>query len=220
MKNPTAYWDGVSQTETAAENSDRQNLASYAKEYNWHAVLKVLAARPELVNATRPGSKTLYAPLHQAAHGGAEINVVSQLISLGAWRTLRNAKGAWPLDIAKEKGHAHLLDILEPVHKRSVPEQTLARMQGRFHDLIREVAKDLIFSQSIRLPELEPMLEFERMNFWFPVPGMYGGFYYWLVFDGPEARLTVQSWCRVTEGSGRQHDITEQSTTLVDKGFV
>lgn len=101
-----------------------------------------------------------------------------------------------------------------------MPDGILARIQGRFHDLIREVARDLVITQRLRLPELEPMLEFGHRDFWFAVPGMYGGFRYWLLCDGPDARLAVQSWCRLADGSGLQHDITAEKTTLVDKEFI
>lgn len=218
---PTACWDGITHADNVNGDSARQELADCGRDYNWSGVLEILANRPELVNATRPGGHSLYAPLHQAAHAGAEIEVIDQLISLGAWRTLRNAKGERPLDVAQTKGHAHLLGVLAPVYKRRVEERTLVRIQSRFHDLIREVAvRYPVPTENLRLPELEPVLEFDRRHFWFSVPGMYGGFHYWLVCDGPGARLAVQSWSRVAEGSGLQHDITEHQTTLIDREFV
>lgn len=91
-KGPAAYWDGVSLEETVGGDPARQDLANYAKDYNWRGVFQILADRPELINAARPGGHALYAPLHQAAHAGAEIEVIEQLISLGAWRSIRNAK--------------------------------------------------------------------------------------------------------------------------------
>jgi len=53
-----------------------------------------------MVNSTRPGGKSLYAPLHQAAYGDAPPEVVRRLIDLSAWRTLQNSHGERPLDIA------------------------------------------------------------------------------------------------------------------------
>ena len=129
---PTGNWDGVTLAETVKEDHARQDLANLAKDYNWRGVLDILADRPDLINATRPGGHSLYAPLHQAAHGGAEIEVVKRLISLGAWRTLRNAKGERPLEIAQKKGYAHLLFILEPVYKRRVPDGILVRIRVGF----------------------------------------------------------------------------------------
>lgn len=217
---PAALWDGIISADVASDDSDRQDLANYARDYDWNKVLQLVVARPELINTTRPGGHSLFAPLHQAAHGGADLEVIQQLIDLGGWRTLRNAEGERPFDIAKHKRHAHLLEILSPIHKRTVSDRILARIQTQFHELIRGTIKDLPTSDLLRLPELEPTLEYDRKHFWFPVPGMCGGFHYWLVCDGPEARLAVQSWCRGADGSGRQYDITAQKTTLVDKEFV
>ena len=82
--------------------------------------LNLLAEHPELVNSCRPGGPSLYAPLHQAAHGGAPIEVVRRF-EMGAWRTLQNSRGERPLDVADLKGHNHLLQVLEPVYKHRVP---------------------------------------------------------------------------------------------------
>jgi len=215
-----ARWDGITLAETVEEEPDRQKLADCARDQKWPQVLKILSERPELINATRPGGKSLYAPLHQAAYGGAPPEVVDRLIEIGGWRTLRNVKGERPVDIARSKGHAHLLSLLEPIYKRTVPDGILERIQCRFHNLIREVAGDLVTRQSLRLPELEPMLEYDRKHFWFAIPGMHGGFHYWLVCGGAQPRLIAQSWCRVCAGSGLQHDITAERTILVDKEFV
>lgn len=54
-------------------------------------------------------------------------------------------------------------------------------------------------------------------TWWFPVPGMYGGFSYRLEAPGVEARLVSESWCRVVGGSGQRHEITSAgSHTLPD----
>jgi hypothetical protein len=47
-------------------------------------------------SSTRPGGSSLYAPLHQAAHGGAPAEIVHRLIGAGAWRTLQNVRGERP----------------------------------------------------------------------------------------------------------------------------
>lgn len=72
----------------------------------------------------------------------------------------------------------------------------------------------------LRLPELGPVTEYERATFWFPVPGMSGGFKYWLEADGAEPKLVSESWCRAVEGSGERHEVTPQGARLVDQGFV
>ena len=77
--------------------------------------ISVLAERQELINSSRSGGSSLYAPLHQAAHGGAPREIILKLIGLGAWRTLQNVRGERPVDIAERRGHAALLDVLTPV---------------------------------------------------------------------------------------------------------
>lgn len=48
---------------------------------------------------------------------------------------------------------------------------------------------------------------------------MYGGFAYWLAYDGENAKLITESWSRVVSGSGRRHEITARGSTLVEEGF-
>jgi hypothetical protein len=79
------------------------------------------------VNCWRPSGASWYAPLHQAAHGDALIEIIRRLVDLGAWRTLRTKEGERPIDIARRKGHVHLSQILEPVYKRQVPIDTLQK---------------------------------------------------------------------------------------------
>ena len=81
------------------------------------------------VNVTRPNGRALYTPLHQAAHGNAPVKVVQQIIAMGAWRTLKNADGERPIDIAKRKKDQHLIQLLEPVYKTRVPLDLLQNIQ-------------------------------------------------------------------------------------------
>src|SRR5260370_1139254 len=90
-----------------------------AKSYDWP---RVIACFPSIRNSstTPSGGSSLYAPLHQAAHGGAPAEIVHRLIGLGAWRTLQNVRGEQPVDIAERQRHSHLLGILAPDLKRRV----------------------------------------------------------------------------------------------------
>lgn len=216
------YWDGITRVETLAEKGAqlRQALADAAKDHQWPKVLQILSKHPDLVNTTRPGGKSLYAPLHQAAHEGAPLSVVESLLQLGAFRTLRNAEGERPVDIAEKRNHTSLMEVLSPSPVLFVPSLTLSRIQEHFHVLIMERAARLVREHQLRLPELEPLLEFDLKQFLFAVPGMYGGFKYWFAYDGNNAKLIASSWCRVAGGSGRLHEITAQGYTLLDEGFV
>jgi hypothetical protein len=139
---------------------------------------------------------------------------------MGAWRTLQNARGERPVDVAERKGHLHLREILEPVISHCVPIGVLLKVQSHFHDVIRARIDEQLPDHGLRLPELEPLLELDRPQMWFPVPGMYGGFSYRLESLGVEAKLVSESWCRVVDGSGQRHEITTEGGWLVAEGFV
>lgn len=215
-------WDGVTRPDMFNDRvlETRSGLADAAQVYDWPRVFTILANHGEFINCWRPGGKSLFTPLHQAAHGGAPVEVVSRLIEMGAWRTLQNARGERPVDVAERKGRRHLLEILEPVLKRRVPLGVLLKLQSHFHEVIRERIDEPLPGLDLRLPELEPLLELEEPRTWFPVPGMYGGFVYRLESAGVEAKLASDSWCRIAGGSGQRHEITSEGSRLVEEGFV
>lgn len=215
-------WDGITRTETLSESAAqiRHVLANAAKNYNWHQVFDLITGHKELINTTRPGGSSLYAPLHQAAHGGASIDVVQRLIEMNAWRSLQNARGERPVDVAERRGHLQLLEVLTPEYRHTVPLGVLLKIQSHFHSVIRDRAERLVDEHALRLPELEPLLELDRPRMWFPVPGMHGGFSYHLESAGVEAKLISESWCRVVDGSGQRHEITSAGSQLVEEGFV
>lgn len=103
---------------------------------------------------------------------------------------------------------------------RQVPDDTLQAIRGHFHALIRERAGDLIAEHGLALPELAALRITDGAKVWFPVPGMHGGFSYWLECDGEQARLVTESWSRVVEGSGQRHEVTAKGSRLLDEGFV
>ena len=217
-----ATWDGSMRRESLNDwvVIARNALADAAKNYDWPRVFEILSEHQEFVNTWRLGGTSLYAPLHQAAYGGAPVDVVQQLLRLGAWRTLQNARGERPVDVAARKGHAHLLAILAPEYKRDVPLGVLLKIQAHFHEVICGRADRLVREHDLRLPELEPLLELENSEIWFPVPGMMGGFKFRLESPGVDAKLVSESWCRAAEGSGERHEITSAGSRLVEKGFV
>lgn len=215
-------WDGITRAETLHEEAvqTRHALADAAKTYDWPAMFALLDANTKLVNTTRPDGQSLYAPLHQVAHGGAAAEIAERLIGMLAWRTLQNARGERPVDVAERMNHHHLLGVLAPQHRHRVPPGVLLKIQAHFHAVILGRAEREVQKHNLRLPELEPMLELERPKVWFAVPGMYGGFSYWLEFAGTEAKLVAESWCRVVDGSGQRHEVTCEGSRLVDEGFA
>ncbi|NHV28386.1 ankyrin repeat domain-containing protein [Burkholderia sp. D-99] len=216
-------WDGITGADMLgdAQVATRHALADAARNRDWATMLDLVAKEPALVNATRLGGTSLYAPLHQAAYGGAPKVVVAELLQLGAWRMLRDAQRERAVDIAARRGHRHLVDVLTPQPRRFVPDATLLAIQRHFHEMILGRIAHLRVD-ALRLPELEPLLELDAQaeRMWFAVPGMYGGFDYALRTDGDAAMLVSASWSRVVGGSGQRHEITANGCTLVEEGFV
>ena len=218
----TVEWDGTTKSDGLQDKevAIRHTLAEAARQYDWQKTLEILNERPDLVNATRPDGRSLYTPFHQSAHGGAPAEVVQQMIDMGAWRTLRTADDERAIDIAKRKGYEKLSQLLAPVYRARIAHLTLQKIQAHFHEIILGRAGDLVQKYRLRLPELETLLEIEHPRMWFPVPGMYGGFSYWIDVEGEDAKLVSKSWCRVVGGSGQRHEITSKEGKLVDEGFV
>ena len=215
-------WDGVTKESTISDQEAalRHRLADAGKRFDWNEVLSIITENPELVNSTRLGGTSLYAPLHQAAYGGAPLPVVEQLIRFGAFRTLRAAHGGRPVDIANRQGHHHLTEILVPELLHNVPLEALKEVEINFHEVIQERVGKLVFKHRLRLPLLEPLLELEDPQMWFSVPGMYGGFSYRLEREGGDPMVVAESWCRISGGSGQRHEIDQIGNILVDEGFV
>ena len=195
-------------------------MCDAARDGRWGDLLALLDKHRELVNSCRIDSPSLYAPLHQAAYNGAPGEVVEALLRWGAWRTLRNADTERPVDIARRLGHVRLLRRLEPVYLHVVPASVLAALQRHLHEVILGRITVVPGWKTLRLPELEPLLEMEAPSYWFPVPGMYGGFACTLEARGASSSLVVESWCRVVGGSGQRHLVSAAGATLVDEGFV
>ena len=103
---------------------------------------------------------------------------------------------------------------------RQIPSAILEAIQRHFHALIRERAGELVDRHGLALPALDASPASAEERAWFPVPGMYGGFSYRWEGTGERARLVVESWCRVVEGSGQRHEITAAGSRLVEEGFV
>ena len=102
----------------------------------------------------------------------------------------------------------------------NVRDEALMAIQRHFHGLIADRAGHLPDFNHLQLPRLENLPRSEASALWFPVPGMYGGFKYWLVGSGKKSKLISESWCRVVDGSGQRHEISAEGCRLVDEGFV
>lgn len=114
---------------------------------------------------------------------------------------------------------------LEPI-----PLPTLRAIEGHLHAVIRGRAARFIDQSSWPLPSLAAMLAGEASeslrrtgnpDVWFyPVPGMHGGFRLRWLAGGADAKLESVSFCRVAGGSGQRHEITAAGGELVESGML
>lgn len=178
-------------------------VADAAREYQWARLLDLLKRDPQRINAGRLGGSSGYAPLHQAAHGGAPTEVVQALLGLGALRTLRTTAGERAVEIARQRGHHRLLEVLTPKPSLNVAADKLTAVEAGVHQVIRdrEDIQHLLNGADLRLPPLELLTETPGNDLWFPVPGMYGGFHLQLGQVADEPICIVDSWIRVVGGS-------------------
>jgi hypothetical protein len=206
-------WDGVIRRATVPgwATGALIDLALAAQAYDWWAVFDLIRQHPHFVNSSRPDESSWYAPLHRAADSGVVPEISNRLIAAGAWRALRTSAGERPVDVARSRGHDHLVATLEPPRRIDVPAELLESLQKQFHELIRHRMREFRITHELRLPELEVMLELERPELWFPIPGMYGGFHFRL----EATRLLASSWSRIVSGSEEHHEITDSGTRTV-----
>ena len=101
-----------------------------------------------------------------------------------------------------------------------IPIATCTSIEAHFHALIRQRAAQLIESQQIALPRLLPTFDSDEGWHWFAVPGIYGGFRYQWQPDENGIKLMVESWSRVSDGSGQRHEVRIEGSRLIAEGFV
>ncbi|GDY68603.1 hypothetical protein SAV14893_079960 [Streptomyces avermitilis] len=205
-------WDCLTDRERFGEwyREERDRFSDMARDADWHGLFGELGRNPAWVNLPRPGNRSGFAPLHQAAWRGADFAVVSRLIAHGAWRTQRTRDGRRAVDVAREMGHTHLLELLEPVVVRQLPSPPDV-LEHHFHSLLREKTGRCFEEVEHLLPPLSPLTEGPAVEIVFRVVGMMGGFTYRLeedllyvhghsrmdADDGDHYRVTPKGWSRI-----------------------
>lgn len=191
-------------------------LADAAKAGRWDTVFDLvendLWGDP---NRWRIDGRSWFAPLHQVAWHGAPVDVAERLLRAGAWRSLRTADGDRPIDIARRRGHDHLLETLAVRDLSTGAQAKYAAWDSRLVDLIAERTR-MLDPVRFRPVPTELMVSEQMENLWVSYPGMYGGFNLFV----HRGRLLVESWSRIAGGSGQAHVITESGCVLVEEGFI
>lgn len=208
-------WDGVTLALSLLRGwgEQRKEWSRVLQRGDWERALYLLrrGASPNDWQLSRPSRNS---PLHWAAEGRAPVELVHAMIEHGGWRTLPNANGERPVDIAARKNYRHLVDVLSPVLRHTVNVADLATIQSHFHDMMRLLPEAEL--HELRKPELAPLLELEEPKMYFSVPGHYGGYQYWLDSQGAKPKLIVESRNRMSSGSVPRWEITTAGAVRVE----
>jgi hypothetical protein len=218
------FWYGYARDRPGLFQPWVRELWDRAQSGDWQKVFSSLpvdgehSVRPSspYVNAICPFHETNYSFLHLAAQQGAGTEVVEHLLAMGAWRSLQDARGQRAIEVARKHDRSGLYELLKPRFRREVPFAVLLEIQHRFHSVIRGWhAGPRLDSHEMMLPQLQPMLEVERVEFRFDIAHWYGGFNYELVAEGDDARLECFGASRVIGGSGGKVEITRHGVKRI-----
>ncbi|GCB45053.1 ankyrin repeat domain-containing protein [Streptomyces sp. NL15-2K] len=215
-------WDALTDRDRFGDwyREKRDRFADTARDADWDGLFEELGRHPERVNLPRPGNRSGFAPLHQAAWHGADFAVVSRLIAHGAWRTQRTRDGRRAVDVAREQGHTHLLELLEPVVVRQLPSPPDV-LEHHFHSLLRERTGRCFEEIEHLLPPLSPLTEGPAVEAFFRVVGMMGGFTYRLGTYGLEEDvLHVHGHSRMDADDGDHYRVTTEGWSRIERRRV
>ncbi|MCZ1010326.1 ankyrin repeat domain-containing protein [Streptomyces lydicus] len=210
-------WDGLTDRERFNERyrEERDRFSDTARDADWNGLFEELERNPHWANLPRPGNRSGFAPLHQAAWHGADFAVVSRLLAHGAWRTQRTRDGRRAVDIAREQGRTHLLELLEPVVVRRFPSPP-EMLEYHFHSLLREKTGHCFEETEHLLPPLAPLMEGPAVEIVFPVVGMMGGFTYRLEKDC----VKVHAHSRMDSDDGDYYRVTPEGWSKVERSRI
>ena len=218
---PTPTWLGFSDPNRLADDTRHTatRLADAARDGLWDTVFAILDANAGFVNLSRPGGKSGFTPLHQAAYRG-DVDAAAELVRRGGWLALRSSGAELPFDIARRRGHGDLAATLVPPSAWQIPQWAVRRMEIYLHALIRVRAEELVQESGLRLPPVEPLTGMREPTMWFPIPGMAGGFSLQLLRAGDDPVLQADSWCRMASGSEERHWISMRGVQQLDDPFA
>lgn len=192
-----AVWWGHLDSSLMADNwiAAGHRLADAARDGDWPAVMRILDQSPESVsiNRWRPGGKSWFTVLHQAAWHGAPTSVIAELIERGAWTSLRDAKGRTPRHVAEEVGLKkapksppgqepyyfalnRVLPSLGTGPRLNQPDALQSLLGGIINNKLSAWQGDRNLVAGFRHP---PLNQIPALRIWFPVrsPGLRAGFH-------------------------------------------
>lgn len=194
---------------------ETNRLVDAAKDGQRSEVLDLLDSSYWLTsNQWRIGGRSCFTPLRQAAWRGDPVEVAVELVGRGAWRSLNTASGERPIDIARRRGHDHLLDFLVTPDLDEHERRKYATWNRHLADLIAEEIRGLRLVQYRKVPT--EVIVLEGLDYlWFGYPGVHGGFYVVPCEDGPVAWSSSRMG-----GDGPTHVINKGGRARLEGNFV
>ena len=120
---------------------------------------------------------------------------------------MKTATGESAYDIATTKVlNPDILELLKMPKKIKQNAIEIEKMEKGLHKVIEGRVEKLIKDNGQALPQLA--LLFEKGSFYYPVPGMYGGF----SVSEHEKGIQADSWIRICGGSEENHLIERDGT--------
>lgn len=164
--------------------------------------------------------------LHHAVYHNAPFSTLERMNEQKFVRSLRDSEGKMPVDYLSADASEEYRALVTPVYKiENIDWTKLRKIEEHFHQVILNRAEQLVKDHHLILPMLSVFLEAttEDNEWYFGVPGMYGGFTMTLEYNNVNndvVALNTSSWCRVAGGSGQSHCCTADGWELNDEGFV
>lgn len=160
-----------------------QELAKLGENREWEKLIERLTSSSNMVNMVKLPVKNesppcLYTPLHYAAEGGAPKTVFEKILDFDALKCLKTSNGETAFDIGKRKGlDPDILELIKVPDEVRKNEKQIQAMEAGLHNVIKDtVLEDLLEETGQVLPQVAVLYESNIDRFFFPVPGMYGGF--------------------------------------------
>ena len=191
-------------------------IDEFGKSCNWADLIEFLKGH-EHVNccklplANDNTTPSLNTPLHYAALNDAPLDIIEKLIQMEASKCLKNSDGKTAYDVGMEKGlHPDKLDLIKVPEEINEKAVSIQKMEQGLHSVINGRVDDLIKKNGQALPQLAYL--FEKGSFYYPVPGMYGGFNVNKTKDGG---ISADSWIRICGGSEENHVIDKEGNVTL-----
>jgi hypothetical protein len=214
-------WNGITRSVSWKEDYAKhlKDVFEAAKTAQWSRVLELMGEQTSLLHVVEPDEPSFNTLLHHAVLTNADMGVISQFAQ-EASLTRRNAHDQTALDLAREHHYEHLYQILEPEIKYDVSIDLARQLEQSFHTMIPKTVRGHIMDEyAFQLPQIPILLELDTPYGYFQIPGMYGGFRYWLKRENSDIVLLSHIASRVFGGSDVMHKMTNTGYELFAKGY-